>query len=829
MKNLLLMGALLIFSAGQKALAQQPAVAEQIQLHWKPSPAYNGHDNLDLILVIKNISDRNLNLGKWDLWFNAMYPVLDKKTAEYSFSNERGNLFKLQFGKQILSPNDSLVTEYTSKYAISNISTTPNGFYLQDRHNSKSYYTVHDVLYSPIQLPVAAQNDFNRSLFEKNERLNNTTSVPLIFPTPKSMKLGKGEYRISSTLAYFVSAGFSLKLDFLKDIPAIGDLDLVPTDDKTAQLIIKRVDDLKNEAYRLSVSKQGICIESSSDAGVLYAIQSLTSMLTPDMYFAKESLHIPFITVEDEPRYSYRGFMMDIARNFKDKNTILKYLDLMANYKLNVFHLHFIDDEGWRIEIPSLPELTAIGANRSPLFKDGKSLQPAYGSGGSSTAGDFLSRADFIAILKYAHERNIVVVPEIETPGHARASIKAMNARYERLMKEGKKAEAEKYLLYDPEDQSIYNSVQYFNDNVINPALPSTYVFLEQVIDEFIAMYKEANVPFKKISIGGDEVPNGVWTKSPQIQLLMQKEGMESVHEIWPYYIQRVHEICAGKGLNIAGWEEIGMINEGQGMVVNPALKNKSNVQVDVWNNVIGGGQEDLAYKLANAGYQTVLISASNLYFDMMWNTNFMEPGLKWATYADLLHAYSLLPEDFFANIANYYSGKKLGKQGFSKRVRLNEKGRANFLGIKGGLFAETVLQEEQMDYLVFPRFFALAERAWSAKRNYESESKFDVALLEKDYTKFINKVGLHELPKISRQVKFRLPAVGVKEVNGSISANTEYPGFAIYYTLDGTLPSLESARYETSKPISYQQGQVLAFAVVDAEGRVGQVSYFKK
>ncbi|TDQ75896.1 beta-N-acetylhexosaminidase [Sphingobacterium yanglingense] len=829
MRYIVLFGALLGALTAQHALAQASSIADQVQVKWVPDINYNGKDQLDLTLIVKNTSNNYLDLSKWDLWFNAMYPVVDKTTAQYSFSDQRGNLFKLQFAESNLAPNDSLVMVYTTKYAISNLSTMPNGFYFQSRTDKSIYYPVRNVSYTPITTTAEIQNGFNESLFERNARLNKKAALPLIFPTPSTMKMGNGSYTILSQLDYFVSNEFDVKLDVLGNIPAIRNLQLSPTKEESAQLVIKRVEGLKNEAYRLSVGKEGIRIESSSDAGVQYALQSLVSMLSPDMYFAKAVLKLPFVQVEDEPRYAYRGFMMDIARNFKDKTTIFKYLDLMARYKLNVFHFHFIDDEGWRIEIPSLPELTAVGAVRSPLFSNGRSLEPAYGSGGNSVSGKFLTRTDFIEILKYAHDRNIVVIPEIETPGHARAAIKAMHARYERLMAAGEREEAEKYLLYDLEDRSEYNSVQNFGDNVINPALPSTYAFLEKVIDEFIAMYKEANIPFKKISIGGDEVPNGVWTKSPKIDALMQREGMKSPHEVWPYYIERVNAICLAKGLDMAGWEEIGMVNKGQGMVVNPELRNKSNIQVDVWNNVIGGGQEDLAYRLANAGYQTVLISASNMYFDMMWNTNFTEPGLKWATYADLFHSYSLLPEDYFANIDTYYSGKKLGKKGFSQRVRLTEKGKANFLGIKGGLWAETVLNEEQMDYLVFPRFFALAERAWSDKRPYENEAKFDLKLLENDYAKFIIKVGTDELPKIAEQVKFRLPGVGLKEIKGKVFANVEYPGFSIYYTSDGSLPTLNSERYEANTPVFYRAGQVLAFAVVDTEGRLGQVSYFKK
>ncbi|ERJ58431.1 beta-N-acetylhexosaminidase [Sphingobacterium paucimobilis] len=829
MGKLFLTTFLAFISMGHAVLAQQTTVAEQAQLSWRTSQSYNGSDNLDLVLVIRNISTADLDLSKWDLWFNTMYPVIDKKTEKYAFSNQRGNLFKLEFANQILAPNDSLVTVYTTQYAISNISTVPNGFYFQDKNDPKVYHAVENVSYDPITLPALQQNSFNASLYARNEKLNKNATVPLIFPTPKSIRSRKGSYELPATVGCFVSPGLSMGLGAINGVPAIEGLKVVPSKEKDAQLVIKQVDGLNREGYRLSVSNDGIHVEASSGAGAQYALQSLVSLLSPAMYFSHEARHIPYVQIEDEPRYAYRGFMMDIARNFKDKAVILKYLDLMARYKLNVFHFHFIDDEGWRIEIPSLPELTAIGAVRSPLFKDGSSLQPGYGSGGNHGYNQFLSRADFIEILRYAHDRNIVVVPEIETPGHARAAIKAMEARYEHFMALGKQAEAERYLLYDPEDRSEYNSVQHFGDNVINPALPSTYAFLEKVIDEFIAMYKEAGIPFKKISIGGDEVPSGVWTKSPRIDALMKKEGMKSTHEVWPYYIQRVNEICTAKGLDMAGWEEIGMVNKGDGMVVNPMLPNKSNIQVDVWNNVIGGGQEDLAYRLANAGYQTVLISASNMYFDMMWNTNFMEPGLKWATYADLFHSYSLLPEVFFANIDTYYSGEKLGKKGFANRVRLTEKGKANFLGIKGGLWAETVLTEEQMDYLVFPRFFALAERAWSAKRNYEDEAGFSLKGIENDYAGFIHKVGLHELPKLAPNVKFRLPGVGLKEINDAVYANAEYPGFSIYYTLDGTLPSLESNRYEKGQPVVYKQGQTLAFAVIDQEGRLGQVSYFKK
>ncbi|MEZ4900271.1 MAG: family 20 glycosylhydrolase [Spirosomataceae bacterium] len=175
-------------------------------------------------------------------------------------------------------------------------------------------------------------------------------------------------------------------------------------------------------------------------------------------------------------------------------------LDLMGFYKLNVLHLHFSDDEGWRIEIPSLPELTQVGAVRGHTNTPHKYLQPSYGSGpeAAQNAGTgHYSRQDFIEILRYANARHIKVIPEIEAPGHARAAVKAMEARYVAKMAAGEKEEAEKYLLHDPTDRSVYRSVQMWNDNVMNVAMPSVYRFLETVFRRAVSMYREANAPLK--------------------------------------------------------------------------------------------------------------------------------------------------------------------------------------------------------------------------------------------------------------------------------------------------------------------------------------------
>ena len=801
----------------QNTFAQRSS--KDLSIHWRPSSAYNGKDNLQMSLVIKNTGAESFELQNWDLFFNSMYPALKASTNDYTLSDLRGNLFQVAFHRN-LAPGDSLEVSYSSQYPISGISTVPNGFYLLSKKDKSSVLKIDDVIYHKITPSQQANRSYLENVYLKNTSLEKTAEDILIFPTPKYVKQLHGKFHVNRILK--VNASDAEYRLFNRELSRFFVTQVDRTSNQ-ADITLTQNTTLKKESYNLHISPDQVSLEYADFGGLLYGFKSLKSLYKG----LQDKAFLPCLTVKDEPRYAYRGFMMDIARNFRDKKFVLKYLDLMADYKLNVFHLHFIEDEAWRLEIPGIPELTEVGATRSPWYHLGHSLQPAYGSGGDHLQ-QYLTRKDFIEILKYAKDRNIQVVPEIETPGHARAAIKSMEYRYRKYMKINNRQEAEKYLLHDFEDLSEYNTAQNFGDNIMNPALPSVYTFLDKVITEIAKMYEDADVPFTKVSLGGDEVPAGVWEKSPKIMELMKREGLSSVHQVWSYYIDKINQLCKSKGLALAGWEEIGMVNKGNGMVVNPQMADKQNMQLDVWNNIIGGGQDDLAYKLANAGYSTVLISASNTYFDMMWDSSFDEPGLSWATKADLYHSYSLFPEDYFANIHTYYSGKNLDKAYINKLTRLTEKGRANFLGIKGGIFAETVINDIDMDYLVFPRFFVLAERAWSPKRSYESESTYHKGKFDHDYRAFVHRIGHTELPYLDAKVSYRLPRVGLKLEDGRIKGNVEYPGFKAYYTLDGSTPSLESAVFDFSEGIAYQQGQEVNVAVIDMNGRIGPISSFK-
>ncbi len=802
--------------------AQQP-----YSLSWRVSP--NDTTGKQFDIVLKNNQNETLDLSTYDLWFNSNYHLKEQEQAKYKISDENGNLYRVNFTEAIrLKNRDSLLLTYKTDFPITHTSISPNGFYLQSRKDPSKVIALPNPEIAAPKLSTEKHVKMLADLFDKNA-LFQGTNTQLILPTPQSITASAGQYELKKGFSYYIDATIAQELSTVLNEVAqdFSAWSLKNVDQpKNAQLAIEKVDGLADDAYQLSVDAKGVRLHASHAKGAFYGLQSLLSLF-PANFQAGQSISLPFVMVQDAPRYAYRGLMLDISRNFKDLQTLKKYVDVMARYKLNKLHLHLIDDEGWRLEIPSLPELTQIGANRTPQYADGSGIQPSYGSGASVKEKQYLSKEEFKELLRYANERFVTVIPEVETPGHARAAVKAMEARYHRLLKAGQKEEAERFLMNDFQDTSTYYSAQYWQDNVMNPAMPGTYRFIAHIMDEIKAIYAEAGIPLKVISIGGDELPTGSWEGSPLVQALMKEQGYSSVHEVWTYYIDRVHKILKEKELTMAGWEEVGMVNRGKGMEVNEAFADRGFL-LDVWNNTIGGGQEDLAYKLANAGHNTVFVSASNFYFDMAWDNRFEEPGLTWASKTDLYHAYSLLPESYFANIEYTDRGKPLGKKHFEDKTRLTAAGAKHLKGLKGALWAETVLDNDAMDYMIFPRFFALAERAWAPASEWESEANFDKKAFDKTYAGFIDKIGKQELPKLrsfAGGFHYRLPAVGLKAKDGKVWANAEYPGFPIQYTIG----SDANAKPFPEGGLSLKAGEKIQVFTIDVDGRKGRVSHYTK
>src|SRR2546426_1016986 len=595
--------------------------------------------------TLTNRGPKPLPPSGWAIYYNALHSAQPGSVAG-GFTSEdlTGDLHRLvpaaAGGFAGLAPGASIRISYLT-HPLPNRSFVPKGPYIVFDDAKDVGVPLSDYVAAPFERRVATPE--SQFALDSVVRVIPPTELPPVFPTPVEMTPGAGELRLTSMPPLeapealrneAASAAESLR-------PYLGStqkrsgpplrLEVGPVEDQTS-----------SEAYSLVVDPvQGVRIVGVSPAGVFYGLQSLRSLLpapTP-----RAGVALPAIRVVDAPRFGYRGFMLDVARNFHAKPVVLRTLDLLARYKLNVFHIHLTDDEGWRVEIPSLPELTAVGARRGHPPDSDRHLQPAFGSGpvvDRPWGSGFFSHADYVEIVRYAAARHIEVIPEIEMPGHARAAIKAMKAN-------------EQYRLNDPEDRSVYTSVQGYPDNVMNPALESTYRFIERVVGDLVAMHREAGAPLRHIHMGGDEVPRGVWVGSPAVQAYMQAHGLTSVEDFWFVFYGRVEQILKAQGLLPSGWEEIAVRKtqrDGHRTTIpNPDFAARG-WRAYVWNNVPGWGAEDLAYRLANGGYDVVLSPVTNFYFDLAWNQNPEETGLDWGGYIDLRKPFDFIPFDYYRN-----------------------------------------------------------------------------------------------------------------------------------------------------------------------------------
>ena len=814
----------------------------KISVQWQPvQNNYEGKNQSLSVLSIMNGSENDLPPHGWSLYFNYGVDILKPDSRGLTMSFINGDLYKIEpnAASDGISAGAKINFQMVKTGSTDNVTQSPQGFYIvfDDAPNKavpiKCTYPEPSAEFIN-SLPASKTWMDPAYVYSKNRDIQDipASKLPPIFPSPSETSMNIGEFKISQ------NSGISADPLFIKEANYLADelakiLTAKPAISKQGLITLKRDSKLATEEYELEVSEKGILISASSPAGAFYAIQSLKSLIPPLSWKTKQpSVTVQSVEVKDQPRFGYRSFMLDVARNFQTKDQLLKILDLMSLYKLNVFHFHFSEDEGWRVEIPSLPELTQVGSVRGHTLDNKNNLQPAFASGGVPNqlpGSGFLSRKEFIDILKYATARHIQVIPEIESPGHARAAIKAMENRYAKLMKAGKVAEASRYRLIDPSDKTKYRSVQGWEDNVMDVALPSVYNFVEKVTDDLILMYKEAGAPLKTIHYGGDEVPPGVWEKSPAYEKLKSTNpAIKNTNDLWYYYFGRINEMAKKRGLFVSGWEEAGMrktILDGKPTYIpNPDFGNQ-HFQLHVWNNVIGWGAEDLAYKLANSGYKVVLSPVSNQYFDLSYNSSYYEPGLKWGGTVDVDKPFYFIPFDFLKNVKEDGQGRPIKNLDQTKMIRLTDYGKSNIVGLQGLLWSENNVTSERLEYMLLPKLLGMAERAWAKEPEWAmgEVSALNDLYYTNAWTTFVNIVGKRELPRLNYYhggFSYRIPEVGLMSDNGKVHANIQLPGLAIRYTADGSEPVAGSTLY--TGPVS-AKGK-LRFAAFDTAGRKGKI-----
>lgn len=806
---------------------------DEINLEWvllenKVSP--NPHHQAKFTLV--NQGKFNL-LPDWEIYFNTIFLSLKPEilSGEVEIEHLSGDFFKIRpkEGFPVLAPREQYEIVYQSGNFLTKNSHAPQGLYIVfgDQEIGHTLINYSPRLFGLADLAKAVEGSqipipTSAYLYEqnKNTRLLDPKSISPFLPSPKKYQWKGGELVLHGDV--WIDAGqFQEEAQFFINRLASQFQGKINTGNSNpAQIRVRQSKtDLGKEGYQLEVGEQ-IFIEASHKKGAFYAFQSLLALLPFD-FFSKPQAELRFnkIVIEDGPRFEHRGLFLDVARNFQTKSAVLKLLDLMAFYKLNVFHLNLANDEGWRIEIPGLPELTEVGSKRGHSKEEKDFLWPYYGSGPdkdiSPNGSGFYTVEDFKEILRYAKERHIEVIPEIGVPAHSRAAIIAMRKRYFQKMAQGDEPGAREYLLEDFEDKSKYLSAQNFRGNTICICQESAFNFYEKVVDEILAMYEAAGVSIHTFHTGGDEVPKGVWEGSPICQkFIAENADLHQVHDLSNYFYTRINKMFLEKGLQTAGWEEIGqmevMENGKQIPRPNPEFAN-AGFRVYAWNAVAGWGGEDMAYQLANAGYEVVICNSSNIYFDLAYNLDPDEPGHEWSGYVDLKAAWRMVPlNNFISNDTDMY-GKPIDHKMLKKgKTKLTAHGKNNIKGIQGQLWTETVKGQAMMEYYLLPKMLGLVERAWAQDPGWTSIEDDGNRLMarEEDWNRFANVVGQKELPRLDYLFggfNTRLPKPGILIKEGYLFVNVETPGLLIRFSQDGSEPKADAPVYTSKLPYNEQ------------------------
>ncbi|MFA5816643.1 MAG: family 20 glycosylhydrolase [Bacteroidales bacterium] len=802
------------------------------------------------------INDGNSPIGnqEWVMYFNqaTIMPMAMLDSTKGKVEHINGDFYRfIPGGTFMLPPGDTLVLEYGYEGIMLKEADAPNGIYFVLHENTgqqlivpvKNYrvkpFTEIDKLFSDPRfketIPTPG-NEYTRNLAIIPMPLD---KVGKIIPTPVESHTGTGSVGLSGSTIIYFSKGLEQEAEYLTTyIENLTGIKLTKKEGvgKGPESIVLKTSDVmvngtREEAYRLRINqKEGIRITGGDAAGVFYGIQSMLALL-PVSAFSKPvaSLGINSIEIADAPRFHFRGFLLDVSRNFQKKEAVLKLIDLLASYKINHLNFRITEDEGWRIEIKGLPELTQVGGKRGHTLDDKGWLPPSFGSGPSPDAEDnhgtgYYLRDDFKEILTYASQRHIKIVPEICFPSHARAAIKSMEARYRSFIGRGDKKAAEEFRLIDPDDHSIYSSAQLYKDNIACVALESTYHFYETVVQDIKEMYNEAGVEFTLLHTGGDEVALGAWAKSPECQKLLKSHPeITNPRNLQALFFNRLLGILAKYNLKIGGWEEVALNKDSAGNVtVNQEFVGK-NVIPYVWDNT--GNNIDLGYRIANAGYPVVLCNVTNLYFDLSYNTDPREPGLYWGGFQDARDPFVLIPFDAFKSAVYDQYGQVGGKEDlYPSLERLKPENRKNILGLQAQLWTETVKGQEMMEYYVLPKLFAFAEKAWAAAPLWESDPDMEsrIRRIDTDWNEFANRIGQREFPRLDHLFggfKYRIPPPGAIIDNGMLKANIAYPGLTIRYTVDGSLPTIDSPVY--TGPVSIKG--TVKLRAFSASGRPGR------
>jgi hexosaminidase len=547
------------------------------------------------------------------------------------------------------------------------------------------------------------------------------------------------------------------------------------------QLYRKENSAIGKEGYVLSVTPKQITLQANEPAGLFYGLQTLYQLFPKEIESAvpvkNVQWKVPCVEITDYPRFGWRGLMFDVTRHFFTKEEVKQYIDAMVRYKYNLLHLHLTDDEGWRIEIKSLPQLTKVGAwrvNKVGYF--GTFSKPTPDE--PRDYGGFYTHDDLKELIQYAKDRFVNIMPEVDVPGHSLAAI----AAYPDL---SCTPEAKNYQVRSGEvimDWSRGAPPIALVDNTLCPANEKVYEFLDKVITEVAAIF-----PFEYIHMGGDEAPHNFWEKNPMIKTLMQKEGLKSMEEVQNYFTKRVEKIVRSKGKKFIGWDEITM---GGGL--------PSSAAVMSWRGMKYGAEA------AKKGHEVVMSPTDYAYLDYMQGDVAMEPRIYASLRLNKTYQFDPLPNGVDAK---YIKG-----------------GQAN-------LWTEQVYNMRHAEYMTWPRGFAIAESVWSPKEKKNWTTFF--TKVETHFKRF-DAAGIKYAPSVY-EPSFKVSRTGNNQLK--VEMETEVEGLSLHYTFDNSFPDTYYPAYKEPlivpkdaamlRVISYKGkepvGRLITVPIADLEKRAGK------
>ncbi|WP_075533571.1 beta-N-acetylhexosaminidase [Moritella viscosa] len=770
-----------------------------------------------------------INSNQWEIYFHSIRRILDVKSPAFTIEHINGDLHKITPTAEFkgFEANSTVEINFIAEYwSLFETDVIPRYYVTAENAEPKVIASTNTEDMSEIMASLTGENlkrhagDNNivmnaNTRFDKNKgtaQLSVSTIANKILPTPVwqdsaitgSADLSKGininapamnTASLAAVTSRFNNFGVNVSGKFPVNV-IIAPLQLDTTYAKSG-------------GYSLQISDSGAEIIAFDNAGALYALQSMTSLIPSD--FSSNKV-ISQVSVKDAPNFEYRGMEVDIARNFHSKASLLRLLDQMSAYKLNKFHIHLTDDEGWRLAIPGLPELTDIGSQRCHDLDENNCLLPQLGSGPTSDnpGSGYLSKDDYIELVQFADARNIEVIPEIDMPAHARAGVVSMEARYNKY-KDSDITKANEYRLADPDDESVYTTIQFYNDGILNPCMDSTYKFISKVISEVQLMHQEAGQPLKTWHMGGDEAKNihlgngyeqtggstawkgdkdltkesMPWAKSPQcIAQVAADDGLETAHDLGPMFVKKVANIISSAGI-----EKTQLWQDGLKDVESKDLP--LTAVANVWETLYWGGA-NTSNHMVEQGFEVVQSHPDYLYFDFPQEVNPKERGYYWATrYTDSKKVFKFSPNNLPQNAE---TSKDRDGNNFNIKGDTENRG---YNGISGQLWSEVVRTDVQFEYMVFPRILPLAERAWhkaSWELDYIKDREFkggettfvDTNEQQTEWIQFANIIGQRELAKIdSTGIQYRLPVPGGKIESGKLVTNVAFPGLEVQYSTD--------------------------------------------